>query len=106
DLAFTISIIAGVGYAMVALNGERKTTFNGPKTFNQGTVPAGVNTFAGPAGAMALATPYDFGILGTSVIQTAYYAGAQGAANAAWYSLVPGALAGNLIGQSNNGYYT
>jgi len=106
DLAFIISIIAGTGVAMVALNGERKTTFNGPRTYNEGTYPLGGNIFVGTGSAGTHFTPYDSGAQGLAIIQTGFYVGGQTAANAAWYSAVPGALGANLVGGNNGGYYT
>lgn len=101
--ALIVATIAGVGFAIVALNGERKTTFEGPKSFNLGTVPAGVNIFAGPAGGMALQTPWDAGLL-AQLNQNAVYTAGQAGANLQYST---GAVMGlNLLGTSNNSFYT
>lgn len=102
DLSMIISIITGAGFAMVAMHGERKTTYVGPKSFNIGQQPIGVNILAGYTTG-TLAMPWDGGAL-AALNQQAVYTGGQAGANAQYTS---GAmmLAG-LAGTSNNTFYT
>ena len=58
DQAFIISVLAGVGLAMIASNGKRTTTKLTPSTINLG----GSGTFLGPAGAGSFAQPGFLGI--------------------------------------------
>ena len=102
NLSLIVSTVAGVGFAMLALNGERKTTFEGPKSFNLGTQPIGVNIFAGPAGAMALQTPWDIGALSLAN-QIAVYTGGQTAANLQYST--GAVMAQNILGVNNGLYY-
>ncbi|TXG78742.1 hypothetical protein E6Q11_00390 [Candidatus Dojkabacteria bacterium] len=103
NLSMIVSIITGAGFGLVALNGERKTSFQGPRSFNLGQYPTGVNIFAGPAGAMTLATPWDFGALSIAQ-QTAMYTGGQTAANLQYQT--GAVMLSNIGGFSNNTYYT
>lgn len=107
DLSFVVALIAGIGYGMIARNGQRTTTLTGPRYTNLG----GSGIFAGPAGSGNWAQPGFAGLPTAAVVGNPAVNGIYGATNAtetAWYGVGGAALLGALspAGLTNNGYYT
>jgi hypothetical protein len=105
DLAFYISVIAGVGIAMIAMNGKRRTIRTGPKAMNTGLTGVFVGTSSGivsAPGVTGTGAP-EGGVLGIGAV-TAYETAFTGA-NAGFYD-GGGILTGNLAGLSTDPYYT
>lgn len=94
NTSLLVAIITGAAFGITALNGERKTTYEGPKTFNTG--------FAGAAGF----APSDFGVSAFGLINNGFYLAGQTATDAAYYTGAGGVIVLNLLGASNNPYYT
>jgi len=99
DLTFYVSLIAGVGIAMLAMNGMRRTTRLGPRMMKQ----SGQWTFAGPAGVGFGAQPIDFGVSGIGAMVG--WNAAYGGITNAFYD-TGAVLLSNLVGATSDPYYT
>ena len=99
NLAFFVSLIAGIGIAAQALNGKKSTTRIGPRQDNSGAY----GVFAGLAGIGTWLTPVDLGASSSQLqigYQTAYGGLVQGAYEAG------GILALNIAGFSDSSFWT
>jgi hypothetical protein len=104
DLAFIAAAMIGVGYAMLQMKGEKTTRYSGPKSFNQGTYPYGVNIFAGTGSNGVHSTPWDFGVLQSTVLDAGFNAGGVNGITAA--NIWSGAYAAQgLIGTPEVAFY-
>jgi hypothetical protein len=93
DISFIVAVAAGAAFGIIAMNGERKTTFSGPQVLNPGLVQVGVTTGAAPV---------DLGVSANAAL-AAYYTAAAVGTNPNVSNLAITAL--NLGGQDNSSYY-
>lgn len=93
DVTFFVSLIAGIGTAMVALSGKRKVIRIGPRRINLGGV------FAGPTSG---AQPIDLGV-GGAAAEAAWAAG-YGLTTTGYFDTGVG-LGLNILGQDSSAYY-
>ncbi len=96
DLAFLVGVVGGIGLAAVAMYGERKTRYYGPRTMNLGGVWAGTTVGA---------QPIDFGVSSNAAVATYYNAGVP-AANAAITETGAPLLTAALTGAGLDLFYT
>lgn len=106
DQAFYISVLGGIGLAMIAVNGKRNTTLLGPSTLNVGGSGVWLGPTSGTFAQPGVAGLPDFNAAG--IIAMGIYDGSIVVVDGIYYTaggIALGAITGNTLGLTPNTYY-